>query len=184
MRPTMRRLALLVLVFAFPSTAAAAELTVAPYDFSPKAKRLTVRASLPSAARVGLQLATEGGRPIGWIVPPQRRRFLTLSWNGRLDGRSSPTAATSSGSSKASPGSPLPRSASTPPAPTPEIDAHNRSRAPSRRQPAVHDHLPNGDKPAGVGQNRVPLSERARVHFEVTRTVSSHRRRSTSSPPT
>ena len=28
----------------------------------------------------------DAGEPLGWIVEPQRRRFLTLRWNGRLGG--------------------------------------------------------------------------------------------------
>ena len=80
----MRRAALLAAFLAFPATADAADLTIAPRDFSPTAKRLRVHAELPAPARVGVQLATEAGRRVGWIVPPQRRRFLTMRWNGRL----------------------------------------------------------------------------------------------------
>ena len=62
--------------------------TIAPHDFSPAAKRLRVHAELPAPARVGVQLATRAGKPVGWIAAPQRRRFLTLRWNGRLPAQS------------------------------------------------------------------------------------------------
>ena len=84
----MRRLVLLVLLLAlaFPAAAGAADLTAVPRDFSPDEKRLSVHAELPSPERVGVQLATTAGKPVGWIAEPQRRRFLTLRWNGRLAG--------------------------------------------------------------------------------------------------
>ena len=81
----MRRLALVVLALAFPSAAHAAELSIAPRNFSPDEKRLRVQASLPAPARVGIQLVTTAGKPLGWVAKPQRRRFLTMRWNGRLD---------------------------------------------------------------------------------------------------
>ena len=83
----MRRLVIVLLALAFPSAAGAADLVVAPGPFSPTAKRLSIQATLPSSDRAGLQLATSAGRPLGWIVPPQQRRFLTLRWDRRL-GRS------------------------------------------------------------------------------------------------
>ena len=84
----MCRLALVILALALaPPAAAATSLTVAPHDFSPKQKRLRIHAALPTPQRVGVQLATVDGRPLGWIVPPQRRRFLDLRWNGRLAGK-------------------------------------------------------------------------------------------------
>ena len=51
---------------------------------SRRTKRLRIQVELPKPARVGVQLATQSGQPLGWIVEPQRRRFLTLRWNGRL----------------------------------------------------------------------------------------------------
>src|SRR5687768_12060676 len=86
----MRRLALVVLALACPPAAAAADLTIAPKEFSPAAERLRIQAALPNVGRVGVQLATERGRPLGWIVEPQRRRFLTLRWDGRLRGNTVP----------------------------------------------------------------------------------------------
>ncbi len=83
----MRRLVLLVIALAVVPPAAAADLTVAPRDFSPTAKRLRIQASLPQAAHVGVQLARADGRVLGWIVPPERRRFLDYRWNGRLGHR-------------------------------------------------------------------------------------------------
>ena len=83
----MRRLVLLVLALAVVPPAAAADFTVTPRDFSPTAKRLRIHASLPQAQHVGVQLAHADGRVIGWIVPPERRRFLDYRWNGRLGSR-------------------------------------------------------------------------------------------------
>src|SRR6187455_2927840 len=82
----MRRFALLVLALTFAPAAHAAELTVSPRDFSPLERRLSVHAELPQVERVGVQLATEAGKPLGWLATPQRRRFLSLRWNGRLNG--------------------------------------------------------------------------------------------------
>ena len=82
----MRRLALVVLALTFVPAANAAELTVWPRDFSPLERRLTVRAELPRAQRVGVQLVTAAGEPLGWLAEPQRRRYLRLRWNGRLHG--------------------------------------------------------------------------------------------------
>jgi hypothetical protein len=174
--PEMRRpLLLLVVVLAFPSIAAAADLTVAPQDFSPKAKRLSIQASLPAAARVGIQLATSTGRPLGWVVPPQRRRFLTLRWNGRLAGRTVPDGRyelrlVEGVSTLAS--SPL-RIDQTPPRVL-DLEAHNRSRLPFQGDNKRFTTIsPNGDKLRESAKIHFKLNERARVHFEVTRTISS-----------
>jgi hypothetical protein len=84
----MRRLLLVALaVLALASPASAATLTVSTQDFSPKQTRLRIQASLPQAARVGVQLARADGRPLGWIVEPSRRRFLDMRWDGRLGTR-------------------------------------------------------------------------------------------------
>ena len=170
----MRRLALVVLALACVPTAAAADLTIAPRDFSPAAERLRIQAALPKLQRVGVQLATEQGKPVGWIVEPQRRRFLSLRWNGRLHGARVPDGSylirlVQGGRGVAS--SPL-RIDQTSPKLT-NIQAHNRSRDPFQGD---NDRLttisPNGDGLRESAKISFTLSERARVHFEVTRTVS------------
>ena len=170
----MRRVALVVLVLAFPSAAHAADLTVAPHDFSPEAKQLRVHAELPAAARVGLQLVTESGRRVGWIVPPQRRRFLTMRWDGRLRG-----ADVAEGRyevrlvnhGRVVAATPL-RIDRTAPRVT-EINARNGSRTPFRGDNNRFTTIsPNGDRLRDAAKIRFRLSERAIVHFEVTRTVS------------
>ena len=95
----MRRFVLLVLALAVVPPAAAADLTVAPRDFSPTAKRLRIHASLPQSEHVGVQLARADGRVVGWIVaagaPPlprlplerpagQRRRIWDGNYRIRL----------------------------------------------------------------------------------------------------
>jgi hypothetical protein len=170
----MRRIALVVLVLAFPSAAQAADLTVAPRDFSPTAKRLRVHAELPAPARVGVQLATESGRRLGWIVPPQRRRFLTMRWDGRLRG-----ADVAEGRyvirlvdrGRVLDSTPL-RIDRTAPRIT-NINVRNGSRTPFRGDNSRFTTIsPNGDRLRDAAKIRFRLSERAIVHFEVTRTVS------------
>ncbi len=80
----MRRLVLLILALVVVPPASAADFTVAPHDFSPKAKRLRIQAALPTAEHVGVQLTRRDGSVLGWIVAPERRRFFDFRWNGRL----------------------------------------------------------------------------------------------------
>jgi hypothetical protein len=172
----MRRLVLLVplLALALPAVASAADLTVVPQEFSPDEKRLSVHAELPSPEPVGVQLATTAGKPLGWIAEPQRRRFLTLRWNGRLAGAKVPdgkyTIRLVDG---------LRVLAETPlsidriaPRVT-NIDAHNRGRQPfqgdNKRLTTISS---NGDGLRESAKISFTLSERAIVHFEVTRTIS------------
>src|SRR3954454_1873753 len=83
-----RRLGLIVVaLLASASSAHAATLTVRPAEFSPARARLTIAASLSLPRQVGIQIARPGGRPLGWIVAPSRRRFLTFGWNGRIRGK-------------------------------------------------------------------------------------------------
>ena len=84
---TMRRavLALLIALVAVPA-ADAAGLDVRPREFSPHATRLAVKVSLPRKQRVGVQLATMGGRPLGWIVEPEASPLPPLPLEG-LPGR-------------------------------------------------------------------------------------------------
>lgn len=170
----MRRLALVVLALACAPTAAAADLTIVPRDFSPAAQQLRIQAVLPKPERVGVQLASESGRPLGWIVEPQRRRYLTFRWNGRLQGASVPDGRylirlVESGREVAS--SPLRIDQTTPK--LTNFLVHNRSRDPFQGD---NDRLttisPNGDGLRESAKISFTLSERARVRFEVTRTVS------------
>ena len=171
----MRRLALVVLGLACaPTASAAGDLTVSRHDFSPANDRLRIQAALSKAERVGVQLATEQGKPIGWIVAPQRRRFLTLRWDGRLNGApvrdgSYLIRLIERGSEVAS--SPL-RIDQTAPRIS-QIRAHNRSREPFQGD---KDRLttisPNGDRLRDSAKITFKLDERSRVRFEVTRTVS------------
>ena len=170
----MRRLVLVVAFLALPASAGAADLTIAPKDFSPAGEPLRIHAALSKPERVGLQLATKNGRPLGWIVEPQRRRYLTLRWNGRLHGNRVPDGRylirlVESGRGVAS--SPLRIDQTTPKITT--FLAHNRSRLPFQGD---NDRLttisPNGDGVRESAKISFTLSERARVRFEVTRTVS------------
>src|SRR5688500_2647617 len=170
----MRRLALVVLALACAPTAAAADLMVSPRDFSPATKPLRIHAALPEPGRVGIQLATTAGRPLGWIAEPQRRRFLTLRWDGRLNG-----APVRDGSylirlvegTRELASSPLRIDQTAPRVMT--IRARNRSRQPLQGdKDRVTTIPPNGDGLRESAKISFTLSERARVHFEVTRTVS------------
>ena len=83
----MRRLALVVLALACSPTAAAAGISRSPSATSRRRRSgFGSRPPCPKPERVGVQLATEQGKALGWIVEPSRRRFLTLRWNGRLNG--------------------------------------------------------------------------------------------------
>ena len=170
----MRRLALIVLILAFPPAAGAADLVIAPGTFSPTAKRLSIRATLPAADRVGLQLATDSGRALGWIVAPQRRRFMTLRWDGRLGGARVPDGRylirlIAGGRTVAA--SPLRIDRISPTLTS--IAANNRSRTPFQGDNKRFTTIsPNGDGLRESAKIHFTLNERARVHFEVTRTVS------------
>ncbi|MGI9111130.1 MAG: N,N-dimethylformamidase beta subunit family domain-containing protein [Gaiellaceae bacterium] len=170
----MRRLALVVLALACAPTAAAADLTVVPRDFSPDEVRLRIQAALPTSERVGLQLATQQGRPLGWIVEPQRRRFLTLRWNGKLIGarvRDGSYRIRLVAGARELASSPLRIDRIAPRAT--DFDVHTRSRTPfAGDSDRVTTISPNGDGLRDVARIRFTLSERARVRFEVTRTVS------------
>ncbi len=172
----MRRLMLIAFAFALalPAGASAADLTIAPRDFSPAAERLRIQAALPKLQRVGLQLATERGRPLGWIVEPRRRRFLTLRWNGRLHGARVPDGSyliRLVEGTRAVASSPL-RIDQTVPRLT-NLRAHNLSRDPFQGDnDRVTTISSNGDGLRESAKISFTLSERARVRFEVTRTVS------------
>jgi len=172
----MRRLAIVVVALACaPTAAAAGDLTLSRHDFSPLNNTVRIQAALTKAELAGVQLATEQGKPVGWIVEPQRRRYLTLRWDGRLSGARVADGRylirlVERGRTVAS--SPL-RIDQTPPRIT-DIRARNRSREPFQGD---NDRLTtissNGDGLRESAKISLTLNERARVHFEVTRTVSS-----------
>src|SRR3954467_9281440 len=88
----MRRLAPIVLalapvLLAVAPTAHAATLEVTPELFSPARGTLAIAGSLTLPRQVGVQLATPGGRAMGWISAPTRRQEVSVAWNGRLAGR-------------------------------------------------------------------------------------------------
>ena len=170
----MRRLALVVLALTFVPAAHAAELTVSPRQFSPLERKLEVRADLPRTERVGVQLVTPAGKPVGWLATPQRRRYLRLRWNGRLNGARVPDGAyrirlVAAGRELAS--SPL-RIDRTAPAIT-KFAAHNRGSSPFQGDNKLVTTISsNGDGLRESAKIGFTLNERARVHFEVTRTIS------------
>ncbi len=171
----MRRLALVVLALAVVPPAAAADLTIAPHDFSPKQERLRIKASLPKLERVGVQLTRGDGRVLGWIVEPERRRYLDFRWNGRL--RSGARVWDGNYRIRLVDG---PRVLATSPlrvdqtaAQITNLRARNRSRLPFRGDNERYTTIsPNGDKFRESAKISFTLTEAAQVHFEVTRTVS------------
>ena len=173
----MRRLVPIVvlLALALPAAAGAADLTVVPRAFSPDEKRLSVHAELSVPERVGIELVTAAGKPVGWIAAPQRRRFLTLRWNGRLGGAKVPdgeyTVRLVDGL-RVLATTPLSIDRIAPRAMN--IQARNRDRQPfqgdNKRLTTIS---PNGDKLRESAKISFTLSERAIVHFEVATTISS-----------
>ncbi len=87
----MRRFALAALTaLFFAAPAHAAGLTVTPAAFSPKRSTVQIEASLEITERAGIRLATLGGRKLGWVVAPARRRTLAIGWDGRVEGKRVP----------------------------------------------------------------------------------------------
>jgi hypothetical protein len=172
----VRRLALVVLVAAVLAPAAgAAELSAVPREFSPAERRLLVTAAVPETGRVGVQLATPAGKPVGWIVEPSRRRFLTLRWNGMLAGA---RARVEDGrylvrllAGKRELATVPLRVDSTPPRLT-EFRAHNRGARFAGDNDLLTTISPNRDGLRDVARLRFRLSEPARVRFEVSTTIS------------
>ncbi|MDQ3065521.1 MAG: hypothetical protein M3R12_00015 [Actinomycetota bacterium] len=170
----MRRAVPILLLFAFPSTAGAADLSVAPRDFSPTADRVRIQAALGKPEHVGLQLVTARGRTVGWIAEPQRRRYLTLRWNGRLRGVRVPDGnyvVRLVGNARSFASSPLRIDQTAPRISL--IRARNLSGNPfagdTKRLTTIS---PNGDGLRESAKISFTLNERARVRFEVTRTIS------------
>jgi hypothetical protein len=168
-----RRLGLIVVaLLAAPSTAHAATLTVRPAAFSPLHARLSVSASVSAAGRVGVQLARPNGRAVGWIVAPSRRRFLTVGWNGRIDGhrvRDGRYVVRLVDRAAVVAEQPLTIDATAPALANLRIGTRSpRFDGDSRLLTTVS---PNGDGLRDVARIRFRLSEPATVKLEVTRTV-------------
>lgn len=171
----MRWLVLVVLSLALAPAAAAAELTVSPRDFSPRQERLRIKASVPQLARVGVQLTRPDGRVLGWLIEPERRRFLDFRWNGRLRGSrvwDGNYRIRLVDGSRVLASSPLRLDQTA--ARLTNIRARNRSRLPFQGDNGRFTTIsPNGDKLRESAKIAFTLSEPAQVHFEVTRTISS-----------
>ncbi|MGH3070762.1 MAG: N,N-dimethylformamidase beta subunit family domain-containing protein [Gaiellaceae bacterium] len=170
----MRRLVLVVLALALAPPASAATLTVSTRDFSPKASQLRIQATLPKAERVGVQLTRADGTPMGWIVEPSRRRYLTLRWNGLLGPRHVwdglyRIRLVAGNRILASSAIRIDQTAAR----VTQIAARNRSRMPFQGDKKRYTTIsPNGDGLRESAKISFTLTEAANVHFEVTRTVS------------
>ena len=133
-----------------------------------------MRADLPEIERVGVQLVTPAGKPLGWLATPQLRRYLRLRWNGRLNGARVPDGPyrirlVAAGRELAS--SPLRIDRTAPK--IVNFAAHNRGSSPFQGDNELLTTIsPNGDGLRESAKIRFTLNERARVHFEVTRTIS------------
>ena len=168
----MRRVVLAVSIFlAAVPAAGAADFDVRPREFSPKASRLAVTVSLAKKQRVGVQLATASGRPIGWIVEPRSRRRLQLRWKGFLNG----TRVTDGRyrvrlvrGRRILASSPLRVDVVAPK--LSQFRAHNRSRPFAGDGRMLTTISPNRDGLRDFARIRFTLEERARVTFQVART--------------
>ncbi len=161
-----------MIALAVTAQAEAATLTVAPRNFSPQHATLNVSAELSLERQVGVRLVTPGGRAIGWIVAPSRRRILAIGWNGRIQGKRVPD------------GNYLVRlvyrSAVLATAPL-RIDSHapqllhlhadNGSTPFAGDGPLLTTISPNGDGFRDRADVNFQLREQATVSMEVTRTV-------------
>ena len=78
--------AAVLLALVFSHAAERPSLDVYPQQFSPQVTRLTLSASLPAPTVAGIRLVTASGQLVGWIVEPRRRRGISRSWKGRLNG--------------------------------------------------------------------------------------------------
>ncbi|MBA2460468.1 MAG: hypothetical protein H0V45_01660 [Actinobacteria bacterium] len=171
----MRRavLAVLIALAAVPAGNAAG-FDVRPREFSPQVSRLAVKASLPKKQRVGVQLASSAGRPLGWIVEPARRRFVRLRWKGFLDGKlisdgEYRVRLVAGGRVIAS--SPLRVDRVAPK--ISGLSAHNRGRPFAGDNRMLTTISPNRDGLRDAARIPFTLGEAARVRFEVARTTTS-----------
>ena len=165
----------LVLLAAAPA-AHAADFRVAPQDYSPKVRRMLVTAQLPQPARVGVQLVSAEGAALGWIAPPQRRRYLRMRWNGRIEGERVPDGRYEVRLVRPGDGRVLAAFPLAVDRVAPRL-IHLRAFTRSNRPFAGDKQLlttisPNGDKLRDAARISFTLTEQARVRFEVTRTLS------------
>ena len=170
----MRRLALAALIAATLAPAAhAAELTASPTDFSPALRKLLVHAQLPESGRVGVELprpaasgsAGSSSRP-GAASSPCAGTAGSMALASR-------TAATSSGwpaGRRGTRAAPL-RLDATAPTVT-KFKTHNRGDPWPGDTDLLTTISPTGDGLRDFARVRFALSESAKVHFEVTRTIS------------
>ena len=168
----MRRFVLIVLLATVAAPSAhAAQLRVSTPDFSPALGKLVVSAALPQTTRVGVQLASPSGKPLGWLADPLRRRYVTLRWNGRLAGARVPDGRyvvrlVSHGRTVAK--VPL-RVDTVAPAITGFV-THNRGNRWPGDNALLTTISPNHDGLRDLARVRFHLNEDSAVHFEVTRT--------------
>ena len=86
----MRRLALVVLALTFVPAAHAAELTVSPRQFSPLERKLRCARICPRPSGSASSSRPPPASRSAGSPTPQLRRYLTLRWNGRLNGSARP----------------------------------------------------------------------------------------------
>ncbi len=175
----MRRLPLALAAaaaLAAPTAAHGAALTLGAKTFSPQhGRKLTIRMVLPQGAHVGLEL-TSGKRHLGWLVTPQRRRYVRLRWNGRLDGRRVADGAYSVRVVSPEGDRVLARRSLRIDTVAPRLlgfRAFTRSRLPYAGDNRLLATIsPNGDRVRDSARVSFTLTERATVRFAVTRTLS------------
>ncbi len=169
----MRRLAPTLLALAFAPAAYGGDLTVAPKDFAPAARPLTVNADFARPGKVGVQLTTASGRAVGWLARPAVRSAIRLRWNGRLDG-----VPVASGRYRVRLVGPRRERSSAPVTIDRSAPALADLRIEGTGEPFAGDRgllatiSPNGDGYRDAASVRFRLAERATVHLEVARTVS------------
>ena len=83
-------IATVALALSLGNASQATTLHVEPQAFSPRAGSLTIESQLDTTMLVGVRLATGSGRILGWVVTPARRRALSVTWDGTLEGRELP----------------------------------------------------------------------------------------------
>jgi N,N-dimethylformamidase beta subunit-like protein len=172
-RPATALIAAAVAAGVSAPAGAAAELQVKPREFSPLSSRLAVTVALPKSIRVGVQLQSRAGKPLGWIAKPARRRYLRLSWNGRIAGADVPDGTyrvrlVAGGRTLDS--APL-RLDGTAPLVS-GFYAHNRGHPFAGDTRMLTTISPNGDHLRDIARIRFRLNEPAQVRFEVARTLS------------
>ncbi len=169
----LRRVALAALIsLVLVPAASAADIHVSPRAFSPAAAKLDVRVALPEVQRVGVRLDRRGGGVVGWLAPPERRRFLRLRWDGKLDGKTPADGEyrvrlVSAGRSLGTAPLTIDRTA-------PRLTAFRAYTRTARFRgdgPLLTTISPNGDGRRDVAKLEFRLDEDAKVHFEVARTT-------------